>query len=227
MKGRESGMPDESYWETFFNPDCMVARLDCTGPCGDVVEFGCGHGTFTIPTAKLVEARVIALDIEPDMVATTARKAEAAGLSNVVATVRDFIAHGCGVPDGTAGYAMLFNILHIDNPVGLLREACRALAPGGTAGIIHWRTDVETPRGPSMPIRPSAEQCRAWSEAAGLEFVRYESLCCCSWHWGLVMRRPRSRPTRSSRRASGSRTACSHSDPDSGGEAGERWRAGI
>ncbi len=194
MKGRESGMPDESYWETFFSPACMVAKLDCTGSCGDVVEFGCGHGTFTIPTAKLVEGRVIALDIEADLVASTALKADAAGLSNVVAEVRDFVADGCGVPDSTAGYAMLFNILHIDNPVGLLREAYRSLAPGGTVGIIHWRTDVETPRGPTMPIRPTAEQCRAWGETAGFVFVRYESLCCCSWHWGLVMRRPAQTP---------------------------------
>ena len=190
MKGRESGMPEETSWETFFNPDCMLAKLDCAGRCGEIVEFGCGHGTFTIPVAKLVEGRIFALDIDPAMVAATASKAEAAGLSNVVATVRDFVSEGCGLLDGSAGYAMLFNILHIENPVGLLREAYRVLAPGGTAGIIHWRTDMETPRGPSMPIRPSAEQCRAWGESAGLEFVRYESLCCCSWHWGLVMRRP-------------------------------------
>ena len=25
-----------------------------------------------------------------------------------------------------------------------------------------------------MPIRPTAEQCRAWGEQAGLEFVRYD-----------------------------------------------------
>lgn len=25
---------------------------------------------------------------------------------------------------------------------------------------------------------------------AGFEFVGSEALCCCSWHWGLVMRRP-------------------------------------
>jgi SAM-dependent methyltransferase len=168
----------------------MVAKLDCTGPCGDVVEFGCGYGTFTLPAARAVQGRVVALDIEADMVAATAHKALGAGLSNVVADMRDFVADGCGLADGQADYAMLFNILHIENPVGLLREARRALVPGGKVGIIHWRTDIETPRGPSMPIRPSAEQCRAWGEQAGLEFVRYESLCCCSWHWGLVMRRP-------------------------------------
>ncbi|MBE7465424.1 MAG: class I SAM-dependent methyltransferase [Planctomycetes bacterium] len=189
-KGRESGMPDESYWDTFFNPECIVAKLDCAGLRGNVLEFGCGYGTFTIPTAKLVHGNVVALDIDPDMVSITARKAEEAGLPNVTTKLRDFVADGCGVPEGYAEYAMLFNILHIENPVGLLKEAYRVLAPGGKAGIIHWRSDIKTPRGPSPDIRPSAEQCRVWGEQAGLNFDRYESLCCCSWHWGLVMSRP-------------------------------------
>ena len=190
MKGRESGMPDESDWESFYSPRCMLTRLDCTGPCGDVVEFGCGFGTFTIPAAGRIKGRVIALDIEPEMVAMTARKAEAAGLANVTAVLRDFVADGCGLPDGLAGYAMLFNILHLEDPNGLLREAHRSLVPGGKVGIVHWRSDIDTPRGPSLAIRPTAEQCRGWGEAAGLEFVRFEPLLCCSWHWGLVMRKP-------------------------------------
>ncbi len=196
MKGRESGMPDDSHWETFFNPRCILERMDCVGPCGDVVEFGCGYGTFTVPAAELVAGRVFALDIDSDMVAATTQRASRAGLTNLSAEVRDFVATGCGRADESVRYVMLFNILHIEDPVGLLREAFRVLVPGGCAGIVHWRSDIPTPRGPSMPIRPTAEQCRAWGEEAGLEFVRDESLCCCSWHWGMVMRRP-FRPSRS------------------------------
>lgn len=191
-KGRESGMPVEDQWGAFFDPACVLATLDCVGAIGDVIEFGCGYGTFTIPAAQMIEGRVLAFDIEPEMVAATAAKASAAHLSNVVAEVRDFVEEGCGVADGQAGYAMLFNILHIENPVDLLREASRALAPGGKVGIIHWRSDIETPRGPSASIRPSAEQCREWGESAGLTFIRREPLGCCSWHWGMVMSRTES-----------------------------------
>jgi SAM-dependent methyltransferase len=190
MKGRESGMPDGSYWETFFNARCILEKLDCVGACGDVIEFGCGYGTFTIPAAELVTGRVFALDIEPEMVAATVHKAEEAGLPNIVAEMKDFVTEGTGRPDASAGYAMLFNILHIEDPISLLREVCRVLVPGGVAGVIHWRTDIPTPRGPSLDIRPQPDVCRAWGEAAGLEFVRHESLCCCSWHWWMVMRRP-------------------------------------
>jgi hypothetical protein len=47
---------------------------------------------------------------------------------------------------------------------------------------------VGTPRGPSMEIRPSPEQCRQWAEEVGFRFVRYEPGIA-RWHWGLLMQR--------------------------------------
>ena len=188
-KGRESGMPDEAYWQTFFNPECIVSKLDCHGT-GDVVEFGCGYGLFTVPAARLISGTVYALDIEPQMVAATMVRTAEAGCANVVAQERDFLADGCGRPDASAAYVMLFNILHIEESVALLREAYRVLAPGGKAGIIHWKPDPTTPRGPSLSIRPHPMQCRTRAEHVGFRFVRNEELCCCSWHWGMVMERP-------------------------------------
>lgn len=190
MKGRESGMPAEESWDTFFDASCIVRKLGCAESRLGLVEFGCGYGQFTLPAARITQGRVFALDIDPKMVARTERKVRDAGLANVSVELRDFIEDGSGRPDSSADYAMLFNILHIEDPVGLLAEARRILAPGGKVGIIHWRTDIATPRGPSLAIRPGPEQCRGWGEAAGLAFVRCEGLSCCSYHYGMVLERP-------------------------------------
>jgi SAM-dependent methyltransferase len=190
MKGRETGMPEEECWGSFFNPRCILEKLDCGTIPGDAVEFGCGYGTFTIPAAELIAGKLFALDIDSAMIAETTRKSKGAGLENVVAEERDFILRGSGRPSDSVAYAMLINILHIEDPVALLREVYRILIPGGSIGVIHWRTDIPTPRGPSLDIRPQPPQCRTWAEAAGFQFERTEELCCCSWHWGLVMRKP-------------------------------------
>ena len=188
-KVRESGMPDESYWDSFFDPACMLSRLGCNERTHDVVEFGCGYGTFTIPAAKIATGNVYALDIDPAMTAIVDHKARQHELSNIVTDVRDFVAAGSGLPDGAVDLALLFNILHVEKPIELLLEAKRVLAPAGRVAIVHWRDDIDTPRGPSLEIRPSQQQCRQWGEAAGLALERSEPLECCPWHWGLLMSR--------------------------------------
>ena len=96
MKGRESGMPDEAYWASFFEAEAAIDRLLGTAVLGDVIEFGCGYGSFTVPTARRTAGRVIALDIEPEMVDCVRHKAVTFDLPNIQADVRDFVAHGTG-----------------------------------------------------------------------------------------------------------------------------------
>lgn len=189
-KGRESGMPAADYWSSFFDADCILSNLGCDELCGDVVEFGCGYGLFTEAAARKVSGTVYGLDIDANMIEATRDRVSQAGLANVEVEQRDFLANGSGRPDGSIDYAMLFNILHIEDPIALLSEAYRVLRPGGHVGIIHWNYDPNTPRGPSMEIRPRPEQCREWAEKSGFEFVRFETLDCCSYHYGLVVQKP-------------------------------------
>jgi SAM-dependent methyltransferase len=187
MKIRDSGMPESGTWEQFFEPDAILDQLQLTSSCNSVVEFGCGYGTFTIPAARRVSGEVHALDIDASMLAVASRRAQSCQLKNIRFTIRDFIAEGTGLPTASVDYAMLFNILHHEDPVELLREAYRTLKHGGLLGIIHWNHDSETPRGPPLNIRPRPEQCRQWAEAAG--FVNCsDEIDLPPYHYGLVLR---------------------------------------
>ncbi|RLA29895.1 MAG: hypothetical protein DRR11_14530 [Gammaproteobacteria bacterium] len=186
MKIRESSMPEQDYWDSFFETGPILDKLGVTSACGDLVEFGCGYGTFTIPAAQLISGTVRALDLEPEMLQATNALASASGVDNIELLLRDFVTDGSGLPDQSADYAMLFNILHVEDPLALLREAYRNLSAGGQLGIIHWNHDEQTPRGPPLSMRPRPEQCRSWAEEAGFEMAG-EILDLPPYHYGLLL----------------------------------------
>lgn len=188
MKIRDSSMPDEEMWESFFDACLILRRLGFSPNSGDVADFGCGYGTFSIPAAHLTHGTVHAFDIDPQMIAATRARGCRLNLSNVAATERDFVAEGTGLKDGSIAYAMLFNVLHAEDATGLLREAFRILRPGGVLGIIHWIHEAGTPRGPDLSIRPRPEQCRLWTIQVG--FVPENPTSLPPHHYGLVARKP-------------------------------------
>ncbi len=190
MKIRDSGMPEEDTWAGFFDPQTTLQQLGLTAAICDVVDFGCGYGTFTIPAAQLVSGTVYTLDIDPQMLDHAKTCADAEGLANVQFIERDFIADGSGLADGIADYVMLFNILHPERPVELLYEARRNLRDGGVLGIIHWKFDAATPRGPDMAFRPRPEQICQWVEEAGFEPSREGIVDLAPHHYGLAVRKP-------------------------------------
>lgn len=194
MKGRESGMPDEDYWSGFFDPARVVDMLipfDYIGQ-GDVAEFGTGYGTFTLPVAARISGGVHGFDIEPELVAFVQAKCKRLAVSNVHVAVRDFVLQGTGLPDASVAHVMIYNLLHIEHPVELLKEAFRILKPGGSVSVIHWRRDIPTPRGPSMDIRPSPEQCAQWSRQAGFHETKTEDITAAvPYHYGLIFYKER------------------------------------
>jgi SAM-dependent methyltransferase len=130
------------------------------------------------------------LDIEPEMIAVVREKAAGLGLHNIRAELRDFIADGAGVGAGSQAHAMIFNLLHLAQPVALLREARRTLQDGGVLSVMHWRSDIPTPRGPPLEIRPTPEQCRQWMADAGFRAIESVDLQDgCPFHFGLIGRR--------------------------------------
>ncbi|MBI2434949.1 MAG: class I SAM-dependent methyltransferase [Candidatus Hydrogenedentes bacterium] len=185
MKLRESGMPEEAYWETLFDVETILDRLGIDGLLKDVVELGCGYGTFTLPVARRIQGAITTTDIDLEMVARTAQRATAAGLKNVACRVADVLTEGFGVRSESQDGCLLFNILHGEEPVRLLAEGAKTVRPGGAVLVIHWRYDPTTPRGPSMDIRPEPEDILGWAQETGLLRASSEILDLPPWHYGI------------------------------------------
>ena len=135
----------------------------------------------------MIQGKIYAIDIEPEMLAITQAKAAAAEVHNIELLLRDFVAAGTGLADGSVDYVMLFNILHAEERESMLAEARRVLRPGGKLAIMHWNYDASTPRGPSMSIRPQPSDCRAWAEAAGFKVITPIEIDLPPYHYGWVL----------------------------------------
>ena len=94
MKVRDSGMPAAATWEGFFDPGYVLGRL-AFDVRADVVDFGCGYGTFTIAAASRTTGIVHAIDVEEEMVESTLARARSLGHhlervpGGVVCVIRD------------------------------------------------------------------------------------------------------------------------------------------
>ena len=187
MKIRESGMPTEERWRTFFDPSEILKTLGLSQDTVNVADFGCGYGTFTIPAARMIMGKIYAFDIEPEMIKTLEEKAKALNLTNIKPILRDFVSEGSGLKDFSVDFVMLFNILHVENPIKLLKEAYRIVTVGGKVGIIHWNYDVSTPAGPPMAIRPKPEQIKRWAEFVKFRVEHQFDLK--PFHYGIVLRK--------------------------------------
>jgi ubiquinone/menaquinone biosynthesis C-methylase UbiE len=185
MKARESGMPEEETWQGFFDPATVLTKLGMSCATRNVVDVGCGYGTFCLPAARMVQGVVRGFDIESAMIATCAERVAAQGIGNIILHLRDVFETGTGLSDASVDYVMLFNILHAENPLLLLRESYRVLGSGGKLGVMHWVSDHPTPRGPSMDIRPSPQTCTAWIRESGLS-IQQDYIDLPPHHFGIL-----------------------------------------
>ena len=159
----------------------MGRVLDHVGirPGERVLELGTGPGAFSIEAARRTEpgGSLIAIDVQPRMVAAVERKVQAAGLSNVQTHVAN--AYDLPLDDASVDRAFLITVLpEIPDRQRALRELSRVLKPGGTLSI------AEEFLSPSYPL---ARTVIRWAESAGLVLTeRYGNW----WIYTLNFQRP-------------------------------------
>lgn len=184
MKVTDSGMPDREYWESLFDIPNILEEMLINEKVYDLAEFGCGYGTFTIPTALRIYGVLNAYDIDESYLEIARLRMKTTNLKNVIFHNRDFIKNGTGLTNNSVSYVMLFNILHHTHPSDLILESKRILSKAGIIGVIHWRSDIPTPRGPNLEIRPKPGDLIEAFRSLGLECIGEKTLN--PYHYGLL-----------------------------------------
>lgn len=187
MKYRESGMPSEELWQSFFNPENILKQMGVDKNIRNLIDIGCGYGTFILPAAELVSSNVIGIDVDENLIEICKYKIKEANILNVHLINGDISAEDTieelKIYQSDIDYVTLFNILHCEKPLDLLKSVYDVLNKNGIVGVIHWINE-ETPRGPSMEIRPKPENIIEWALKVG--FNLNKQLYLPPYHYGLV-----------------------------------------
>ena len=186
MKVRQSGMPDEELWNQLFDIDLILSELNIDAKINDAAEIGCGYGTFSIPIAKSIKGNLYCFDIEKDMVFSVQEKIKQNKIDNIITEQKDVLLQTTGLENNSLDYVFLFNILHNEYPFEFLNECHRILKPNGKIGIIHWRSDIKTHRGPSKNIRPKPEDIISWINREKF-FIENGPFILKPYHYGVIV----------------------------------------
>jgi ubiquinone/menaquinone biosynthesis C-methylase UbiE len=149
-----------------------------------MADLGCGPGFFTLPAAELVgpTGKVFAVDVQQEMVDDLRSRLAQQGITNVV--VRRSSELEPSIPQRSVDVALLAFVLHeIDQRSSFLLAAKRLLRDDGRVAVLEWEK-IETPVGPSLEERVTADEIIADAAAAGL--VLEEQRSPHEWHYLLT-----------------------------------------
>jgi ubiquinone/menaquinone biosynthesis C-methylase UbiE len=115
-----------------------------------VLDFGCGYGMYTIPTARVAgeQGRVYALDKDREALDELMQKAESAGLKNIkrMGTSGELKIE---LADESVDAVLLFEVFHsfyfpqANDRRKLLREIHRVMKPSAFLSISVWPNLIE------------------------------------------------------------------------------------
>ena len=132
------------------------------------LDVGCGPGTDTLHLAQVVgrAGRVVGVDRDPDMIAEANRRAQAAGLDDVL---EHRVADATSLPfaDGSFdGVRSERLFLHVDEPERVLAEMVRVTRVGGSVVVMDTDWGTRSVDSPEVDLerrfaRVLAEECLA------------------------------------------------------------------
>jgi ubiquinone/menaquinone biosynthesis C-methylase UbiE len=168
-------------------PDQMLDSLKIKP--GDVVaDVGAGVGYTSLRLSRRVgpEGKVLATDIQPEMIRMLRANMRTFGVKNVVpllATQTD-----TKLPEGKVDLVIMVDVYHeCSDPEALLQGIRKALKPGGRLVLVEYKAED-----PNVPIKPehkmTTAQARKEVEPQGFAFK--EVLDFLPWQHILIFERP-------------------------------------
>jgi predicted methyltransferase len=130
------------------------------------IGAGVGYHTWLIAPRVLPGGRVLATDVQPEMLDMLRESVRQRGFDNVTAVPSTHEASG--LPAGSVDLALMVDVYHeFGEPERYLADVRRALRPGGRLALVEFRAED-----PNVPIRRehkmSADEATAELEAADL-----------------------------------------------------------
>ena len=166
---------DPAYWSKVFDDPARAEWQKPTEVAGalglrpgqTVADLGAGTGYFTRPLSEAVgpKGTVLAVDVEPNLVAYLRERAARERLSNVRAI--QAAPHDPHLPAaGVDAVLVVDTYHHIDDRIGYFRRLQRALRPQGRVAVVDWHKRP-MPVGPEMDHKIAREQVVEEMDAAG------------------------------------------------------------
>jgi SAM-dependent methyltransferase len=152
-------------------PKMLIAALGLK-PGHVVADIGAGSGYFSFRMAPKVapEGKVLAVDIQPEMLDFLRRRSRELGIANVEPVLG--ATDDPKLPAGGVDLALMVDVYHeFDQPYEMMSAIVRSLRPGGRVVLVEYRK--EDPRVPIKEVHKMSEaQARKEMEAAGLAWVQ-------------------------------------------------------
>jgi SAM-dependent methyltransferase len=167
-------------------PSKAIAALKLA-PDAVVADIGAGSGYYTFRLAPLVpQGRVVAIDIQPEMLAYMNEEMRARGVKNVqphLGSVTEL-----KLPDASLDAVLMVDAYHeFDHPAEMLISIKAALKKGGRIYLVEFR--AEDPKVPIKQLHKMSEaQARKELEAAGFRFL--ENRPDLPWQHLMVFEKP-------------------------------------
>ena len=122
-----------------------------------VCDMGCGNGFYTLKLAKLVgeTGKILAVDIQPEMLTMLKKSARMAELSNIEPILGTFT--DPKLPEGKVDVVFMVDVYHeFSNPVEMLQNIRKSLKPDGRMVQVEFRSED-----PKVPIKPEHKMSKA------------------------------------------------------------------